>query len=111
MSKDRPAWMVPCQYNDDRFTEPTPSPAPKGWSEIEPDVRDADDVNELMNRPEQAEKEYECKDTTPINYNMGPHDESLGVDESQFDHPDDEPVPYENGPNDDELGIDEDDEE
>ena len=103
------------QYNDDRWVETGASAAPASPSagDHDPsthdheDERDARDVDELLNRPDDhEEKVYECTDTTPINYDKGPHDDEFGVDEKDFDDEALNPaVPYENGPHDDELGL------
>lgn len=109
MSDKRKPWEIPIQYTDDRFVEPTPTSAGRDESRPVEDL-DADDIEERLRRPDvKEEREYECNDTTPINYAKGPHDDEFGVDGNAFDAPDDVPLDYENGPHDDEFG--EDDEE
>ena len=103
--RDKP-WLRPIEYVDDRFTDPSPSsssPDPGRQSE----ELDAADVEERINRPARDDdRAYECNDATPLNYGKGPHDEVLGVEDSEFDAPDDAPLDYESGPHDDEFGDD-----
>jgi hypothetical protein len=108
-----PTNFVSTSYNDDRWSEPraAESAAHRAVSGQDDDIdeRDARDVEELLRRPgEREERDYECHDTTPINYQKGPHDEEFGVDEQEFDAPDMDPVPYDQGPHDDLFDIDED---
>ncbi len=111
-------WEVPIQYNDDRFVEPSPvhernDPSPT--SDDFDDARDGRDIDQILNRESTADdwrdREYECNDTTPIDYRKGPHDDEFGVDDKDFDTSDDAPVPYENQPHDDEFGVPDDDED
>lgn len=120
----RKPWEVPVQYNDDRWDEDPPA-SQKGdgfgrrhGSDVDDEVdadadeRDGRDIDELLARPDQRnDKEYECTDTTPVDYNKGPHDDEFGVDDSDFDTPDDHPVPYANQPHDDVFGLDDEDED
>lgn len=121
MSSEKKPWMTPIGYNDDRFVEPDRdggSPEfqmPRGdgdgrRSGEDEDDRQARDVEDILRRPDRAreEREYECNDTSPVDYRRGPHDEELGVDEKDFGTPDPDPVPYGNGEHEDELGVDDD---
>ncbi len=119
MMGERPPWMTPVIYNDDRWASPKDpenlagrTAAGKMFPENEDlDERDGHDVQELLSRPdEREEKHYECTDKTPINYSKGPHDQEFGVDEDEFDKADPDPVNYSRAPHDDEFGVDEDDE-
>jgi hypothetical protein len=48
-------------------------------------------VEEILRREDRPAREYECKDTTPINYNKGPHDDEFGVaDKDELGPPDEE---------------------
>lgn len=114
MSRDgRKPWEVPVQYNEDRFEPPTrpARPAPRYEESGDFDERDARDVEEILRRPDRPadDREYECNDTTPINYGRGPHDEEFGVDENEFDHADPVQVDYGQGPHDEEYGVEDDD--
>ena len=110
----RKPWETSIEYNSsDRWGEPSRAVSPA--SDIvqgDDDERDGRDIDEILNRAPREERDYECTDTTPINYSKGPHDEEFGVDEKDF-NPDAEnpPVPYENGPHDDEFGVDDEDED
>jgi hypothetical protein len=115
MSDRRKPWMVPVQYNDDRFMENTPAPgslAPQHGPSDNGEERDERDIEEILRRPDRVEeeREYECKDTTPVNYDSGPHDQEFGVEDHDFNEPDAVPVDYNNGPHEEEFGIDDDEE-
>ena len=78
--RPRPSWMQPIQYVDDRF-EPSGAVAARRAPEPE-DVIDTADVEELLRRPDRAPRtNYECNDTTPVDYSRGPHEEVFGVDD------------------------------
>jgi hypothetical protein len=112
----RKPWETPISYNDDRWREPKAAEhlaaAAAAGKPLFPDddieARDASDVEELLRRPDrQGDREYECNDTTPIDYAKGPHDEEFGVDEKEFDGgAENPPVDYGSGPHDDEFGLD-----
>lgn len=116
MSDRRKPWMVPVQYNDDRFVPPAPTPGlnqagpPSHGPSDNGEERDERDIEEILRRPDRVaeEREYECTDTTPVNYDKGPHDQEFGVDDHDFDEPDAAPLNYERGPHEEEFGIDDD---
>ena len=120
MSRDgRKPWETPVVYNEDRWDEPkqvegmAANVASRGASD-NGDVRDASEIEEILRRPDrnEEEREYECNDTTPINYKKGPHDEEFGVEDHDFDDgAENPPLQYDQGPHDDEFGVEEDDEE
>ena len=114
MPRERKPWEIPIQYNDDRFIEASPvhernDPSPTSDDFDDEDGRSARDIDAILNRESTADdwgdREYECKDTTPIDYAKGEHDDEFGVDDREFDATDDVPVPYENQPHDEEFGV------
>ena len=115
MGRDgRKPWEIPVVYNEDRWESSTaqsqhdaPPPPPKFGPTDNGDERDADDVEELLRRPDrEEEREYECNDTTPVNYGRGPHEEEFGVDEGEFDEGvENPPLNYEQGPHEEEFGV------
>ena len=112
--RERPAWMVPVRYNDDRFVEPTPStPVAGGVTHGASDngeERSGRDVEAMLRRPERSERDdYECNDTTPVNYDAGPHDDELDVSDKEFNaSAENTPVNYDTGPHDEEFGVEDD---
>ena len=114
----RKPWETPITYNDDRWEEPKQAEnlaaaAASGSDEgVDEDARSANDVEELLHRAPREGHDYECTDTTPIDYTKGPHDTEFGVDEKDFDPgAENPPVPYDNGPHDDEFGVDDESED
>lgn len=118
MSRDgRKPWMTPVIYNDERWVEPKASenlaanvvnhgPSDNG------DEKDAKDVEEILRRPDRPERnDYECTDTTPINYGNGPHDNELDTDDRDDLTVDQTPINYQSGPHEDEFGVEDDDED
>jgi hypothetical protein len=107
--------MVPVRYNDDRFVEKRP-PAQSGQGGVAGGASDngeeksGRDVEEMLRRPERrSEREYECNDTTPLNYERGPHDDELDVSDREFSpSADNPPLAYDNGPHDEEFGVEDD---
>ena len=81
MSHDsRPPWLRPIEYVEDRFDDKHPAPTgatTPGAGDYDPsdheDERSARDISEILNRGERPERVYECTDTTPLNYDKGPH--------------------------------------
>jgi hypothetical protein len=119
MSRDgRKPWETPIVYNEDRFVERTKEESPQPFphhlehgASDNGEVRDASEIEEILRRPDhREEREYECNDTTPINYKKGPHDEEFGVEDHDFDQPDNVPLNYEQGPHDEEFGVEDDEE-
>ena len=111
----RKPWQIPISYNDDRFVEEQSDRSHTTTSGLSGngDMRDADEVEELLRRPDSRdEREYECKDTTPVNYAKGPHDEEFGVDENDFDAGIENPrIVYERGPHEEAFGVDDDEDD
>lgn len=68
MSKERPAWMTPVIYSNDRFVPPPQQPnAGPSRSQEDADTKDGSDVEEILRRPDRRQnREYECNDTTPL---------------------------------------------
>ena len=113
MSRDgRKPWEIPIQYNDDRFADPAKPDIPPVHFDLPREERTAAEIDELLRRPDRAGREYECKDTTPVNYAKGPHDEEFGVDDHDFDSSaDNPPLDYAQGPHDNEFGVDDDEDD
>ena len=84
----RKPWEIPVQYNDDRWPEPSNAPdrsaaaSPQGRDD-DADYHDERDIEELLSRParEPNDNDYECNDTTPVNYANGPHDRDFEDDD------------------------------
>ena len=110
----RPAWMTPIQYNDDRFGEPDPGDdRGLGRPPAEYDPLHASRPDEEFGADDAPDAEgdgFESRDTEPVDYSLGPHDEEFGVDEGEFESHDREPIDYGSGPHDDEFGVDDEDE-
>jgi hypothetical protein len=104
----RKPWQIPIEYVDLRFLdEDDPVPPPDGAT---PTLPEPDDFDEGDDTPE-VEFAFESTDTDPLDYDNGPHDELLGVDDDAFDSNDVEPIDYSRGPHDDESGIDDEDDD
>ena len=99
----RKPWQIPLIYNEDRWPDPEPSALPNHLLGVpigrtpddtddvtkdasEDDTKDASEVEEILRREDRPDRVYECNDTTPIDYNKGPHDDEFGV--ADKDEPD-----------------------
>lgn len=112
--RERPAWMRPVQYNDDRFEARPSAPPGTGGAGREVgdngEVKAGSDVEELLRRPDRPTRsDYECNDTTPVDYSKGPHDDELDVSDKDFEaSAENPPVKYDQGPHEEEFGVDDD---